>query len=245
MEEVLLLEDIRNGLIALNRQTSTGATRRELSRLAHILHSLDSSHGPALTALFARRKVCDKLLALIDQAQNPGGGGTDVELGRAALSCLASYAFLGGVQELQASGGFVALVRLMPSSDVTIRSYAAAAMQNATSFVELVDLQELGEHQELLELLAMQPDESISGPAKAVLNNLEQAKRIQTGETQAAEEADGSADESDLGKGVGLTAVPGANWWDGLGKLEKLRPSTREASSTPEDMLDWRSLHEM
>ena len=71
-------------------------------------------------------------------------------LGRALLSCIASYAYLGGVTHLQAAGGFSLLVQLMSLMDAAVRAYASAAMQNATAFVELVDLAALSQQENLL-----------------------------------------------------------------------------------------------
>ena len=109
-----------------------------------------------------------------------------VALQQAALSCLASVAYIGGVSDLQQRSDVVLLVQLMASEHATVRSFAAACMQNLTVFVEQLDLELLEPQLPALRQLGEHQDEDISGPTQMVLANVERAQAIASGDTSVA-----------------------------------------------------------
>ena len=124
-------------------------------------------------------------LQLIDEAIDEGNSDSDsedderpeadLELARSLLSCVASFTFIGGVAQLQQAGGILQLLKLMDHEDKTIRSYACAGMQNATSFLELLDAHQVTKDEwHELDLLTKHSNPTISGPAKTIQLNLEQ-----------------------------------------------------------------------
>ena len=104
----------------------------------------------------------------------------DLILAKSVLSCVASYTYLGGVRQLQTAGGLLLLLKLMRYDDATVRAYACAALQNASSFLELLKVEELTKNElEELARLCDDGDASIAEPAKMIRSNLEQDRRFQ------------------------------------------------------------------
>ena len=175
-----LIEELKAAVIALDRvpPAATLEQRRRCTELSRVLHQATSSESRPIAEVMRRRKSVTRLLTLLESSIETG----DADLCRCSLSCVASFAFIGGVRDIQGAGGMPLLVRLMGATDETIRAYAAAAMQNATSFVDELDVAALQPSVPELQRLASHPAEMVAGPARSVLDNIEQARRYQAGE---------------------------------------------------------------
>merc|ERR1719272_945716 len=150
----------------------------------------------------------------------------------AALSCIASVAYIGGVAEVQQHSDMPLLAALIANRDETVRAYAAACLQNVTSLVEQVDLEAVAPLLPLLKAMVTDhaDEESVSGPAQLLLNNVERARRVLAGD--ATEDLDDAPSPSEGGgeassraasaaasaaSGGSRVAAAGSSWWKKAG----------------------------
>ena len=220
--------------------------RQRAARLAALLNTVEGAEATvAAVDAMNRARASAVLLEMLDAALDDGDSDdddsasaaddlleADLELSRSLLSCLASYAFLGGAPALQEQGGVLQLLRLMDHSDPTIRAYSSATLQNATAFLELIDVRKLGESESReLEQLESHRDPTISGPAKKIRANLEQDRRFQEGQIdRAAVAADLEARERE--GGTPGYAAAGDAWWEQTRSLKALSTEDEEAPPT-------------
>ena len=139
-------------------------------------------------------------------------GAARVAYQSAALSCIASVAYIGGVAEVQQHSDLPLLAALIANRDETVRAYAAACLQNVTSLVEQVDLEAVAPLLPLLEAMLVDhaDEESVSGPAQLLLSNVERAARLNAGDASALiEEASAPSEEASEAAGK---AAPGEKW---------------------------------
>ena len=242
MEDIL--QEVKRALVRLDQQHSALERRKCSAQLAHLLHEVSPTVVDKLLEVMERRQTAETLLNQLHSALRPGDAAImqeQVDLVRTTLSCLASYAYLGGVIHLQRSGAFPPLIALMASGDPTARTYAGAAMVNASAFIEALDLNTLSRLEVQLEALARQPDLSISGPASTVLSNLHRARAIQSGRFAVFEPESSGASSTASGAYDHLTAAPGSNWWDYC----QQEGQTFKPDPKLEEVLDWDAIHGM
>ena len=176
-----------------HRAVGLHARRKHGAQLAKLLNDVHGEQETRMVlAVLAKANLAFRLLAVLDENdedhfepdddRSDEGNDADMVLCKSMLSCLASYAYLGGALQIQAAGGVMHLLRFMSHDDATARAYACAAMQNATVFLELLDVKSLSSD-ELNELtrLCEHKDASIAEPARLVRANLEHDRRFQEG----------------------------------------------------------------
>ena len=228
-----------------HRAIGLHARRKHGAKLATLLNDV---HGEQETrtvlAVLAKANLAFRLLAVLDEYdedhsgpdddRSDEGNDADLVLCKSMLSCLASYAYLGGALQIQAAGGVMHLLRFMSHDDATARAYACAAMQNATVFLELLDVKSLGSD-ELNELtrLCEHKDASIAEPARLVRANLEHDRRFQEGSVDVHKVA---AELEELGEKehaspAPVRAKPGDRWWE---EAQTLQALVLKAPATPE-----------
>ena len=269
-----IASNVQAALSSLERASSTLQKRKRAAALAAILNGVEGESAVLVVEVLRRFNAARRLLSLLDEAMDEADDDDDDDsqdmneadllLAASLLSCLGSLTFLGAVQEFQAAGGVLQLLKLMAyaEDDGTIRSYAAAALQNATSFLELFDAAELSEVElhELRELSAS-ADEQVSGPAKHVSHNIEQARHFRAGELDLksltrrldkVHKRDSvsfsfrSGDGSSKKRGGGgppplLTAESTSRWWEHAKTVDEL---AEESDPRPVHRpLSWVTLH--
>ena len=221
-------EQITFQVNALDRAGGGRERRKHCAKLAGMLNDVEGATATgAVVSALGRANAASRLLTMLDEAADEGDSDDDsddsanqpdpdLELAQSLLSCIASYAFLGGVRALQLAGGIMQLLKLMDHPEPTIRAYATAALQNATSFLEELDVERLtSDELDELRRLTESADASIREPAMRIRTNLDQDRRFQAGELDLAEiaeelDADGGLDDA---TGGGLRAAAGEHWW--------------------------------
>ena len=219
----------------LDRASNSIQKRKFAASLATHLNTVDGQSAILVLDFFRTHNAVARLLQLLREALDEYDEGAsthsdwseaDTVLAASLLSALASLSFIGGVSELQMAGGVLQLLKLMrfPGDDGTVRSYAAACLQNASSFVELFDLALVDEEEEA-ELLGLikDADTTIATPARHIFENLHQLRRHQNGRL----DVDELTTRLERAKADGprlLTANLDSRWWEHTASLEKIMP---------------------
>ena len=117
-----------------------------------------------------------------------------------------------------------ALVGMLTSSDASTQMYAAAALQNITSYAEQMDLDmpDVADLEGNLVELADDDDPAVAGPAAAALENLARGRRVQAGELPPSSALQGAS-----------AATFGAekSWWKVLDRAAGEGPASEAGSS--------------
>ena len=231
-----------------HRAVGLHARRKHGAQLAKLLNDVHGEQETRMVlAVLAKANLAFRLLAVLDENdedhfepdddRSDEGNDADMVLCKSMLSCLASYAYLGGALQIQAAGGVMHLLRFMSHDDATARAYACAAMQNATVFLELLDVKSLSSD-ELNELtrLCEHKDASIAEPARLVRANLEHDRRFQEGAVDVQKVA---AELEELGEKeraspAPVRAKPGGRWWEEAQTLQALVLHAPATPATPE-----------
>ena len=231
-----------------HRAVGLHARRKHGAQLAKLLNDVHGEQETRMVlAVLAKANLAFRLLAVLDENdedhfepdddRSDEGNDADMVLCKSMLSCLASYAYLGGALQIQAAGGVMQLLRFMSHDDATARAYACAAMQNATVFLELLDVKSLSSD-ELNELtrLCEHKDASIAEPARLVRANLEHDRRFQEGAVDVQKVA---AELEELGEKeraspAPVRAKPGGRWWEEAQTLQALVLHAPATPATPE-----------
>ena len=148
---------------------------------------------------------------------------SDPPLLHATLSCLSSIAFFGGALELLPVTP--ALVGMLTSSDASTQMYAAAALQNITSYAEQMDLDmpDVADLQGNLVELADDDDPAVAGPAAAALENLARGRRVQAGELPPSSALQGAS---------AATFSAEKSWWKVLDRAAGKEPASEAGSGS-------------
>ena len=228
--------DVQSCLSSLDRASNVIQSRKRAAALASALNTVEGEASVLVLDVVRREKATARLLQLLDEALDEADDDdddseddteADTVLAASLLSCLASLTFIGGVRELQAAGGVLQLLKLMRFhvDDGTVRSYAAACLQNASSFVKLFDPNMLTVDEEAeLERLVSDADASIAAPARHVHENIVQIRRHNVGEldvstlTATLEKAN-----ADSGPRL-LTANLDSRWWEHTTSIGQMLP---------------------
>ena len=250
-----LASKVAAALSSLDRASNAVQRRRRAAELAKVLNSVAGDASVLVLEVLQRDNAAQRLLRALDGALNDSDDESDdsqdvhdddIVLATSLLSCLASIAFIGGVLEIQAAGGVLQLLRLMKydADDGTMRSYAAACMQNATSFLELFSYRDMSdaEHAELKRVIDC-GDERISGPARHVQTNVEQARHFQQGDYDVARlssQLAAARERSNTGQAAAppIVASGGSDerWWERTTSISELVGDEVEKQMQPMEL---------